>query len=159
MNTFDVHIVSLDPMRVASAYSFGDNPEEQAWNKLALWAKQKGFLGNNADHPVFGFNNPNPSSANPKYGYEFWMKVDPSTEPSGDIRIVEFLGGTYAATRCTAQGDPGRNIPVAWKALAGWCKKNNHRFGHHQPLESVVSGQDNPAELVLDLYCPIVEPG
>ncbi len=152
-----VQIVTLKPMRMASAYGFGDSPEEQAWQRISAWAKPKGFLGDKTAHPMYGFNNPNPSPASAHYGYEIWMKVEPGVEPSGDIRIIEFMGGTYATTRCHAQGDPAKNIPAAWKALVGWCKENNHRFGHHQPLESVVSGQDNPAELILDLYCPIVE--
>ncbi len=158
MTELNVHIVTLKPMRVASAYGFGDNPEDQAWQHITDWARPNGFLDDIVAHPMFGFNNPNPSPASTRYGYEIWMKVEPGVEPSGDIRIVEFAGGTYAKTRCSAQGDPAKNIPAAWKALVAWCKTNNHRFGHHQALESVVSGQDNPAELVLDLYCPIVEP-
>ncbi len=158
MNNSTVQIVTLKPMRVASAYGFGDGPEEQAWERLAAWAGPKGFLDDKAAHPVFGFNNPNPTPASARYGYEMWMQVEPAVEPSGDIRIVEFMGGTYAMTRCEANGDPGKNIPAAWKALAEWVKANKHRFGRHQPLERVVSGQDNPAELVLELYCPIVDP-
>jgi effector-binding domain-containing protein len=157
MNQLDVQIVTLKPMRMASAYGFGDSPEEQAWQRISAWAAPRGFLDDKSGHPVFGFNNPNPSAASAGYGYEVWMKVDADVEPSGDIRIIEFMGGTYAVTRCRAAGDPQKNIPAAWKALAAWCKTNQHRFGHHQPLESVVSGQDNPAELVLDLYCPIVD--
>ena len=153
----DVHIVTLQPMRVASAYGFGTNPEEQAWQKLEAWAKQKGLFSDRETHPVYGFNNPNPAPGSPKYGYEFWMKVDPTFEPSGDIRIVEFVGGTYAVARCNTQGDPATRMPAAWQALAAWCKQNNHRFGRHQALENIVSGADNPAQLVVDLYCPIVE--
>lgn len=158
MSNLSVQIVTLKPMIVASAYGFGDNPEEQAWQRMSEWAKSKGYHEDRAAHPIFGFNNPNPSPASTHYGYEIWMKVEPGDEPSEKIRIVEFMGGTYAKARCSTQGDPAKDIPAAWKALAAWCKTNNHRFGHHQPLESVVSGQDKPDELVLDLYCPIVEP-
>ncbi len=158
MDTLNVQIIKLKPMRMASAYGFGDNPEDQAWQRIYAWAKPQGLLEDVAAHPMYGFNNPNPSPASTHYGYEIWMKVEPSVEPTGDIRIVEFTGGAYATMRCFAQGDPAKNIPAAWKALADWCKSNNLRFGHHQPLESVVSGRDNPAELVLDLFCPIVEP-
>ena len=157
MSELEVHIVKLEPMRVASAYGFGENPEEQAWKKLDAWAANKGLLTDRAAHPIFGFNNPNPSATNPKYGYEFWMKVDPTTEPSGDIRVVEFTGGTYAVLRCDTQGNPGQTMPAAWQALAGWCKLHNHRFGRHHALERIVSGADNPENLVVDLYCPVVE--
>jgi hypothetical protein len=74
MNNLNAQIVKLEPMRMASAYGFGENPEEQAWQKLAGWAKPRGFLDDKTAHPVFGFNNPNPKPENPKYGYEFWIK-------------------------------------------------------------------------------------
>jgi DNA gyrase inhibitor GyrI len=156
MNDRAVRIITLEPMRVASSYGFGTNPEEQAWLKLAAWAGAKGFLQDRAAHPIFGFNNPNPSPKNPRYGYEFWMKVAPEIEPDGDVRIIEFMGGTYAVTRCEAQGDPGKNMPAAWQNLIQWCKTNNHRFGSHQALENIISGLENPDELVVDLYCPVI---
>ena len=156
MDTLAIRIVTLEPMRAASACGFGQNPEEQAWLKLAAWAGPKGFLQDKTAHPVFGFNNPNPSPDNPHYGYEFWLKVGPETQPEGDIRITEFMGGTYAVARSEAHGNPGKNIPDAWKTLAQWCTANNHRFGFHQPLESIISGEDDPEKLILDLYCPII---
>lgn len=157
MNDADVHIITLKPMYAASAYGYGHNPEEQAWEKMAAWARPKGFLNDIPNHPVYGFDNPDPAPSHPKYGYEFWMKVDSGAEPEGEIRIIGFLGGTYAAARCEACGDPATNVFAAWQDLAGWCKKNNHQFAHHQPLEKIISGIDTPDQLVLELYCPIVD--
>jgi hypothetical protein len=37
VNTINVEVVRLDPMRAASFYGYGTNPEEQAWNKLVEW--------------------------------------------------------------------------------------------------------------------------
>lgn len=153
----DIQIVHLEPMYVASAYGYGKNPEEQAWQKLSAWAGRKGFLNDSEHHPVFGFNNPNPAPSHPKYGYEFWMKVNADAEPEGDIRIVEFMGGAYAVQRCETCGDPGTDIFAAWQDLAAWCKQNDHKIAHHQPLEKVVAGFDDPRHLVLELHCPIVD--
>ena len=83
MSTTDVQIVRLEPMRVASTYGFGEHPEDQAWQILAEWAKPKGLLDDIDAHPIFGFNNPYPTPDNPKYGYEFWIKVGPAVEPEG----------------------------------------------------------------------------
>lgn len=157
MKNLTVHVVTVEPMRIASAYGFGHNPEEQAWQRLVAWAGPKGLLENRNAHPVFGFNNPNPTEQNSKYGYEFWIKVDPGTEPDGEIRIAEFNGGTYAVARCEAGSDPGATIPATWKSLADWCKENNRRFAHHQPMEKIMSDPGDPAHLELELYCPIVE--
>ena len=43
MSKLEVRIVTLEPMRVASAYGFGPSPEEIAWEKMLAFAKKKGF--------------------------------------------------------------------------------------------------------------------
>ena len=73
MTTETVQIVTLEPMRVASAWAFGPNPEEMAWQKLVAWAESHDLLS--TGHRVFGFNNPNPSVGSPNYGYEYWLTV------------------------------------------------------------------------------------
>ena len=85
---------------------------------MVEWAQPKGFLDDLATHPIFGFNNPYPIPQNPRYGYEFWMKVGVEVGPEGEIRIGGFLGGLYAVTRCEAQGHPEKNIPAGWQSLA-----------------------------------------
>ncbi len=150
-----VDIVSLKPMRVASAYGFGTNPEELAWQKLVKWASAKGFFGDFVAHPVFGFNNPYPTPDHPRYGYEIWMKVGPEVEPEGEIRIGEFFGGKYAVTSCRVEGHPER-IPEAWQSLATWCKDNKHQPGLQHALERFLSSPDDLSDFVLELYCPIL---
>ena len=43
MSELEVRIVTLEPMRVASAHGFGEQPEEQAWTPrfgvIVFWAK------------------------------------------------------------------------------------------------------------------------
>jgi DNA gyrase inhibitor GyrI len=151
----NIQIVRLDAMRIASAYGFGDSPEEVAWQNLARWAKPRGFLDNLSDHPVYGFNNPYPTPATPRYGYELWMKVGPEVEPENDVRIGEFFGGLYATTRCEVHGNPEK-IPATWQSLAAWCKTNGYATGTHHALERYLSSPDDLASLMLELYCPIL---
>ena len=154
MNNLVVRLVQLEPMRVATAYGFGANPEELAWRSLVAWAGPKCFLDDLEAHPIFGLNNPYPGSGNPKYGYEFWIKVDPEVEPEGLIRIEEFFGGPYAVTRCEVKGEPDR-IPKTWQKLSNWCKDNHHTPGHHPALERFLSSPGDLEHLVMDLYCPL----
>jgi DNA gyrase inhibitor GyrI len=156
MTSINVDIVRLDPMRAASFYGYGTNPEEQAWNKLVEWAGPRGYLGNIAANPICGFNNPNPGAESPKYGYEFLIRVGPESEPEGDMRIVEFLGGAYAVTRCDTEGHPETTVPSRWKMLADWCRENHRRLDRRPALEKPVTVPGDVKNLVVDLCCPIV---
>ena len=70
MSQLDVRVEKLPPMRVASLWGFGPQPEDIAWQKLRAWAGPRGLLDKPEEHPIFGFNNPNPSAGSPNYGYE-----------------------------------------------------------------------------------------
>ncbi len=157
MKDLEVQIVKLEPMLVASTYAFSISPEVEAWGKLVAWAQPKGLLDDIDAHPIFGFNNPNPSTGNSKYGYEFWIKVGTNIEPEGDVRINEFYGGLYAVIRCKTHGELYKTIPASWRQLIEWCKTSKYKFGYHRWLEKQIAGANNPDELTLDLYCPIVE--
>lgn len=133
MTTETVQIVTLEPMRVASAWAFGPNPEEMAWQKLAAWAEPHGLLS--AGHRIFGFNNPNPSAGSPNYGYEYWLTVDAAVVPEGDIRVIDVPGGRYAVLEADVTGDYGAKIPAAWQRLDSWVAASTHRHGAHQWLE------------------------
>lgn len=154
MDDSSVHLVHLEPMLVATAYGFGDNPEELAWKTFDAWAAPKCLLDDPEAHPIFGLNNPYPRPGRAKYGYEFWVKVGPDVEPGGCIRIEEFFGGLYAVARCEVKGHPER-IPEGWQKLATWCKENHHQLGHHPALERFLSNPGDLENLVMELYCPI----
>jgi DNA gyrase inhibitor GyrI len=154
MNTLDVRIVTLDPMRVASVLGFGPSPEMAAWQKLAAWAGPRGLLAEPNRPGIFGFNNPSPTPASPNYGYEFWIEVGPEAEAqaSDEIRIKQFDGGLYAVTRC--QGV--ETITETWKQLVAWLAASPYRQACHQWLEEHINVADAaPEELILDLYAPI----
>jgi hypothetical protein len=75
MNTQTMQIVKLEPLRVASAWAFGPQPEGAAWEILQTWAQARGLLHDGAR--IFGFNNPSPAPGSPNYGYEYWLEVGP----------------------------------------------------------------------------------
>ncbi len=154
MNKLEVRVVTLEPLRVASAYGFGRSPEAQAWEKLLTWAKAKGLLKDLSTMRFFGFNNPNPSPGSPNYGYEQWMTVGPDVEPEGDIRIQDFGGGHYIVTRCKLP-----EIGEAWRQLVEWCESSEHRWTMNvQCLEESITPPETPfEEVVMDLYLPILE--
>ena len=84
MSEIEVRIIKLDPMRVASIWGFGEQPENIAFQKLEPWATSRGIRNNPDEHRIFGFNNPDPHPGSPNYGYEIWVEVD------AEERIVAF---------------------------------------------------------------------
>ncbi len=155
MSEFQVRIVRLEPIHVASFHGFGTSPEDQAWQKLAAWAKPKGF--DLKGRRIFGFNNPNPTPASPNYGYEFWMTVGPEA-PEGEVEIKDFPGGLYAVTRCEVNGQPGDAIPACWQKFVLWQENSKYRMGTHQWLEEHIGEDDSlDGPWNLDLYMPIAE--
>ncbi len=158
MNTLPVRIVQLEPLRVVSVHGFGVQPEYEAWEKLAAYARPKGYLDNRKQHRIFGFNNPSPSPGSPNYGYEFWITVGPEAKAEEGVEIKNFAGGLYAVTRCEVKGDPGSTIPITWKNLFLWREDSQYKEAGHQWLEEHLSAPDAPdGEFVLDLYLPIAE--
>jgi DNA gyrase inhibitor GyrI len=144
-----VEIVELEPMTVASVRAISMSPEEDTLKKLVAFAKPRGFLDNLKKHPIFGFNNPNPSKQGKEYGYEFWMKVDPKTEVAGEVELKKFDGGLYAVTKCNltqeAQSDFLREHGQleSWYRLVEWLKSSQYKMADHQCLEKAL----NPEQL------------
>ena len=160
MPDFEVQIVRLEPMRVASVRAISKTPEDDAWKKMHEWSESKGLLSDLEKHPVFGFNNPSPSPDHEEYGYEFWIRVDPDLEPEGEIEIKEFKGGLYAVTTCKMAEDPGAvsgGFLETWKKLSEWVKSSKYEFSKHQWLEKHPNPLASDADFVLELYCPIKE--
>ena len=85
----DVRIITLEPMRVASVQVISKSPEQDAWAKMQAWADKCGLLEDITEHPVFGFNNPDPSPDKEEYGYEFWIKIPPEIQPEGEMKEKE----------------------------------------------------------------------
>jgi len=153
MSELEVRVITLEPMRVASAYGFGEQPETQAWTKILAWASSQGYEDFNK-HRFFGFNNPNPSPGSPNYGYEQWMTVAAEPEGNEEIEIMEFSGGLYAVTRSEGL----QHITENWMKLAIWREESKYQEAHHQWLEECFTpGAERWEDFVFDLYAPIVE--
>ncbi|MBU7033241.1 MAG: GyrI-like domain-containing protein [Theionarchaea archaeon] len=162
MKDLDVKIVELEPMRVASVQAIGESPEDEAWNKMRTWAEPRGLLEDLEEHPVFGFDNPEPSPGQKEYGYEFWIKVGPEEKGEGDVKIKEFHGGLYAVITCNLKEEleseffKKNGYLESWKKIVEWVKSSNYTMGSHQCLEKAHYPGGSVDELILDLYCPIV---
>lgn len=154
-------IINLDPMMVASVHAVGRNPERAAWKKMEEWAGPLGLLDNLEEHPVFGFNNPNPSPDSNEYGYEFWLAIDAEIETGPGVELKEFEGGRYAVARCTLFDElkseffRREGYLESWKKLDDWVKDNQLTQGSHQALEKPIDPNATEEDLVLDLYYPI----
>lgn len=159
MNKLHVRIVNLEPLRVASIHGFGKEPEAQAWQKLTAWAGSRGYLDDQEAHPIFGFNNPNPSPGSPNYGYEFWIVVGPEVEADSEVAMKEFPGGLYAVTFCEVKNAPYDTIPATWKKLVAWREESRYKAAGHQWLEKHLSPEGSLSDdnFNLDLYLPIAE--
>lgn len=163
MKELKVGIVELEPMRLARVRVVSETPERDAWAKMRAWADAKGLLEDIEKHPVFGFNNPDPSPDRREYGYEFWIRVGPEMEPEGEIGIKEFEGGLYAVTTCKVKEEleseffQKEGYLESWKKIADWVESSEYEFGRHQWLEKAHDPEASDEELVLDLYCPIEE--
>jgi len=158
MAELEVHLVKLEPMRVASVRVVSRTPEQDAWEKLRVWAGPLRLLDNLESHPVFGFNNPSPSLGRLKYGYEFWIKIGPDMTATADIEVKDFPGGLYAVTSCKLLGDPsGRDIPRTWRKLMKWVKSNKYRWRRTHELERLQNPLSPVRDWVLDLCLPVEE--
>jgi DNA gyrase inhibitor GyrI len=153
MADLKVRIEKLPRMWVASVRASGEAPEVEAWRRLRQWAIPKGLLSDCDRHPVFGFNNPNPSADRKEYGYELWIRVDAPEAGDDEVAFKEFEGGLFAVTTCRLQGGP--DIVTTWRSLWDWARHGPHRWRRAQELERVLNPNAREDELVLELYLPI----
>lgn len=153
METVDIRILSLPPLRVASALGFGSQPETIAWDKILAFVREKNLKQAVPPPRYFGFNNPDPSPGSPNYGYEQWVTVSAEQQADGEITLKDFSGGLYAVLRC--QGIPN---PTIWRKLLAWLETSPYTMGNHQWLEELLSPVESQ-EYLFDLYLPIAEAG
>lgn len=147
----DVKIVTFEPMRVASFRAVSESPEHEAAEMLLEWATGKGYLNDLEKHPIYGFNNPNPSKERKEYGYEFWIKVDEEYKEEG-INLKDVPGGRYAVTTCRELGEIGE----LWMKLDSWVQENGYEYRKEaECLEKTHNLGVSDDQLVLDLYAPI----
>lgn len=150
-----VQIVTLPPMRVASALGFGKEPELQASTMIHEFAKKAGIKLDFNTTRLYGFDNPSPSPGSPNYGYEFWLPIDESIEAIDPIKIKQFPGGQFATTRFTGLSRIGR----VWGDLVAWVENSTYALGPtcNQCLEkNDTPFEQNPEKWTFDLYLPVI---
>ncbi len=160
-----VQVVELEPMRMASVRAFSESPENDAWEKMRAWAEPQGLLKDLTKHPVFGFNNPNPSPGQKEYGYEFWIRVGAHFKGEDEIEAKDYEGGLFAVTTCKIweemQSDFGKEHGYleSWKKLVDWVilSEKYEMDESRQCLEKAHDPNAPFKEIVLDLYQPIKE--
>lgn len=154
MDTLDVRIVNLPPMRVACTGGYSASPELEAQTKLMAWLAENHLL-EGPDRPrFFGFNNPSPHPGSPNYGYEMWATVAADVQPGGEVVMKFFDGGTFAVLR--AKGVD--NIYAAWQQLLAWVEDSPYQIAGEQCLEEHLVFWEVPLEeLTLDLYLPVTK--
>ena len=148
MAEIDVRVEELPSMRVATFHALGESPEPAAWQKLRAWAEPKGLLDDPARHPVFGFNNPQPSPDRKEYGYELWIAAD----PEAGVEAKDFKGGLFAVTTCRRLADIGDTYRQLWEWIQS-SPKYNWRKTHE--LERVHDPRASEQDIVLDLCVPV----
>ncbi|XEO76710.1 hypothetical protein WKT22_01736 [Candidatus Lokiarchaeum ossiferum] len=162
MNKFPVKIVSLPPMKVASVRAISPTPENDAWTKLEKYAIKHNLLENHELHPIYGFNNPDPTQGQKEYGYEFWIRVDSFTQSEKDVIIKEIPSALYAVKECNlfeeSQSDffKKNGILESWSQLFHWVEESEYQRGTHQYLEKSLNPGHDIEELILELHMPII---
>lgn len=163
MSDLDVRITRLESMRVLSFHAVSESPEAEAWQKLRAWCEPRGWLDDPETHPVFGFNNPDPSPDRKEYGYEFWIRVAPDFEAEGGGEVKDFEGGLYVVAPCKLHEETSSEFFAqegfleSWKKLHEWVETSPYKSGSHQWLEKPHDPRAAEEDLVLDLYYPIEE--
>jgi len=156
MSENTVRIVQVPPYRVASFHAYGSEPEIAALAKLKAWASAKGYLEPPKKGRIFGFNNPDPSTGSPNYGYEVWITIEPDIQSEEDLEIKDFPGGLYAVLHWDGKGDPYETIPAAWAELIKWLEGSPYQEAAPLCLEEhLPPDEDSDTDFTLDLYLPI----
>jgi AraC family transcriptional regulator len=155
MSDLEVRIRTLSPMRVASFKAVGKAPEPEALELLRAWTEPKGLFADPENHPVFGFNNPNPTPEREEYGYEFWVRVGSDSPREPGIEFRDFAGGEYAVTRCKLHGDPKGSVPEVWRKLLSWVQSSEWNWRRTHELEKLLDPTAPEGDIELELYLPV----
>jgi DNA gyrase inhibitor GyrI len=150
MSDFEVKIVELPAMRVASFFRYSETPEIDAITDANTWLKSRGLYKKDA-YRHFGFNNPGPSPGSSKYGYEIWILPEGGLPEDEEVETKDFPGGLYAVGTC----DSVNSIGEDWQRLFAWRDASSYQWGNHQGLEEVLNPPVEIKDLRFLLYLPI----
>jgi len=163
MHKFPVEIKSLPTMKVASVRAISQTPENDAKAILDKYIKKHNLMDDPESHPIFGFNNPDPTPGHKEYGYEFWIKIDSIAETEADVIIKEIPSALYVVKECNLFDESNSEFFKAhgflesWSQLSQWVKESDYQEGSHQGLEKALNHGAEFEDLQLELYMPIIK--
>jgi DNA gyrase inhibitor GyrI len=166
VDTAELRIVHLGPMRVAYFSCVGRRAERQAWDTLLSWADAHGHLATDRPPRFFGFDNPAPTEGSSIYGYEVWMTVSHRASANDSIRITQVQGGTHVSLHVSSHDHPHDAWTRFESLLAPWLAANSYEVdATRQWLREHIPDPDHVADLAklkstarwvaLDLFMPI----
>lgn len=118
-----VRLKKLEDMRAAFFYSLSNTPEEDAWNKVESWAKERGFLQIDSSIRIFGRNiypteNPEP------HGYGIYITIPPNTKVESEVPVRLIPGGLYAVVKCNGVEE----MSIKWPGLWNWVENSEYQY-------------------------------
>lgn len=162
-NFKNVRVIFLPPSTVALSHYIGENPEDNANQKLFNFIRKSNLAKLKPGFRVYGFNNPSPKCIDETYGYEFWVTIPDDMEVPEGLNKKQFDGGLYFA-HCIKMGDFHE-----WKDFYNYAINNEdyeielrEPFGMDGSMEEELNAYSyyqsehrNPMSKQLDLLIPI----
>lgn len=154
----NVRIVKIPAMTIASFRAESASPEQDCAGVFSKFVLEYN-LHRRSGYRFFGFNNPDPSEANPVYGYEMWVTIPDNFIVPEPLVKKHFNGGLYASIS-TQMNEIGER----WKLLYNWCKNNDKYEVDYSfqwleecsmDFETFISDQVKENDKQLDLMEPI----
>lgn len=109
-------IIELPAMKMASFHvTESKSPENEAWERLLLWAEPMKIFEKPSIYQVFGRNNPIPLKDHTIRGYEYLVSV-PDDIDARILKTVDFPGGLYVVLQSKGleQMQKNHNYIMEW---------------------------------------------
>lgn len=158
----EVKLQRLNAMPAAYVHVLSQSPEEDALRTILEYTKING-LTQKTGVRLFG-RNTYPTDKPEPHGYEYYLTIDKSAKPMGQVSFKELPGGLYAALSVKNLF----KIAEGWANLFSWVESSGHepvgvtKGGHgwvNSAFEELVSWQQEqpPTEWVFNLFVQLRE--
>lgn len=152
----DVTIKQLDEQRVAFMRHVGPYHEVgPTWERLCMWAGQKGLMGPNVR--MLGICHDNPEITPPdKIRYDACIVVDSSLQAEGEVGVQTVAGGEYAIV---VHKGPYENLTQTYMQLYGqWLPSQGREIRSSPCFEVYLNDPQStpPEELLTEINVPLV---
>lgn len=95
----NIRLERMKTIRATYFHAFSENPEEDAWKKAKIWAKEKGLIEKESKTRIFG-RNTYPTENPEPHVYGIFITITPDTKVEKEVSIRFIPGGLYAVARC-----------------------------------------------------------